>query len=212
MRCDKDRFHFPPTFYQTHKSPFYFPQNFTKTRGKHNLINPGSVQDIHKNARDIMPVYFEGVQFHVRKFFGNNQTGYCKWNFGHSTPAGFRIGGTYQKELSEDVLITPCYRLDINPSTFATNFDFVHYPYPKLGVEFSLQAVPWNISKHALMVSYNSQHNTISCMLDEPKKESGRFILSDLHKISPTLCVGGEVMFEWCDKEMTEPKVALAGK
>lgn len=211
MRYNKDCFHYPPTFCHD-KSRTYFPSNFTRTKGKDILINPGTVYEIHKNARNIMPIWIEGVQLNARKLFGINKTGYCNWNFGHSYPTGCRIGGTYQKQLSDDVLITPYYGFDINPSTFSTNFGLVYYPHPNLGVELSLQAMPWNIFTSNFLVNYNSQQNTISCVLHEPKRESGRFVISDLYKISPTLCVGGELMLQWCKKEMIKSQIALAGK
>lgn len=211
MRYDKDWSQFSPKF-RNDNPGFYFPRNFTKTKGKHNLVNPGSVQDIHKNAQDIMPVWIEGVQFHARKLFGINKIGHCNWTLSHSHPTGFRVGGSFQRQLSDDVLITPYYGLDINPSTFATNFGVIYYPCPKLGIEMSLQAAPWDIYTSNFVVNYNGPQNTLSCQMHEPKKESGRFILSHLYKISPTVCIGSELMLQWFNKEKMKSQLALAGK
>lgn len=212
MRCSSDKSRFSSNSF-CHDTPnFCFPRNFTKIKGKLNLINPGSVEDIHKNARDIMPVWIEGVSFQARKLFGVNKTGHCSWVLSHSHPTGFRIGGSFQRQLNDDVLITPYYGLDINPSTFSTNTGVIYHPCPKVGLQMSVQAIPWTIYTSNFVINYNGPRNTLSWVMHEPKKESGRVILSHLFKISPAFSIGSEYMVQWFNKETIKTQLALAGK
>lgn len=107
MRCDPNHERkSTPTDMDKDDNPFCFPRNFTKVRGKSNLMNPGSVQSIHDNARNIKPEWIEGVQFFGKKLLGSaNKSMHCSWLLSHAHPTGFRIGGSYQKQLNDDILV-----------------------------------------------------------------------------------------------------------
>ncbi|XP_063709361.1 uncharacterized protein LOC134837899 [Culicoides brevitarsis] len=150
-----------------------------------------------------MPLFIDGFEVQTRKFFAINKIGYCNWSMGHALPSGFRIGGTYQRQLSDDVLITPFCGFDINPSNLSTNFALIYYPVSQMGFEIELQAMPLTKNpdierlKGNFVMNCNSERNNFSCSMHE----TGRFMISDMYKVSPRLSVGSELMLKCRGKD-----------
>jgi hypothetical protein len=89
----------------TSKRPV-FPPNLKIVRGRTNFLNPGNVEDLHKRARDVMPVWLEGVQLNLKKPVSNCVTLKNLWVLSHNTPSGFRLGGTYYAKSVGNVLVS----------------------------------------------------------------------------------------------------------
>jgi mitochondrial import receptor subunit TOM40 len=83
-----------------------FPPNFKIVKGRTNFLNPGNVEDLHKRARDVMPVWLEGVQLNLRKSVSSSVAVKNSWVLSHNTPSGFRFGGTYYAKAVGDVLVS----------------------------------------------------------------------------------------------------------
>lgn len=83
-----------------------FPRNFVRTPGHMTVLNPGDFQNIHRNCRDIMPLWLEGVQLNVRKKCTPNTIGLFSWILSHTNPTGCRVGGIHAPAIEPNLVVS----------------------------------------------------------------------------------------------------------
>lgn len=106
MRCCPDEYREFPfnLFKEPKKNCFPFP--FCKRRGSENLLNPGSIKNIHWNATNIMPIWIDGAQFTAGTSLEKSKNLFTSWTLSHVHPTGFRIGGSYQRSITDTILVS----------------------------------------------------------------------------------------------------------
>jgi mitochondrial import receptor subunit TOM40 len=98
-----------------------FPRNFIITPGTKSFLNPGNVESLHQKARDILPVWLEGVQLNCRKNIHSNLMMKQSWILSHNTPSGFRFGGSHYWKAVGNILVSKNFWLQCN---FSHSFSF----------------------------------------------------------------------------------------
>lgn len=83
-----------------------FPSNATIYPGAiHHNLNPGNIASLHKRVRDIIPVWFEGVQAQYKKRYDINRVLMMSWGLGNNTPLGFHVGGEYSRKINSTSMV-----------------------------------------------------------------------------------------------------------
>lgn len=82
-----------------------FPPNAAKFPGSTYNWNPGNIASLHKRARDIMPIWTEGVNVVFKKNLDINRVLMMNWVIGNNTPFGFRVGGELSKKIDGTSLV-----------------------------------------------------------------------------------------------------------
>lgn len=84
----------------------FFPPSFCRFAGTPtNLLNPGTIRNLHKKARDLTPEWIEGLSLRCAKNFDVNKTLYAEWLMGNNTPAGFRFGGALSQKDNDNITV-----------------------------------------------------------------------------------------------------------
>jgi hypothetical protein len=72
----------------------FHPPSFFCARGAPlSALNPGSIANLHKKTRDIVPEWIEGLKVRCAANLDANRAVNMEWLMGNSTPFGFRLGG-----------------------------------------------------------------------------------------------------------------------
>lgn len=85
--------------------PVTFPLPLRKTEEYKQLLNPGSLKNIHSKALSIMPIWIDGAQLSSGMSYGITKNIFCSWILSHVEPTGFRIGGSYRKQIKDNLLV-----------------------------------------------------------------------------------------------------------
>lgn len=187
-----------------------FPESFTIFPGARQYPNPGNVANLHRMARDIMPIFFDGVQISCSKGLAPNKTLFTNWILSRTYPSGFRIGGAYHWKFNGNVLETPSIVADINPSTLSSNFSVLYHPIPCIKIETKFQRlVTSQIYENLISMEYIGKSATLAINAYNADRKSGRMTLSYLRSISENLCLGSELLLEWL-KDDLDARTALA--
>jgi len=107
--------------------------------------NPGTVEEIHKECKEIFPMAFEGTKLVVQKALSNNFQVSHSLTMSNMMPSGYRFGATYvgAKQLSP-MEAFPILIGDIDPSG-NLQAHIIHAPTSNtrsgLGTDFSEQKV-----------------------------------------------------------------------
>lgn len=105
MKCCPDDFsEFPYNLFKESKKNC-FPSPLCKRKGSFKYLNPGSLKNVHKNATSIMPIWIDGVQVTAGTSYGGSKNMFASWTLSHVLPTGFRIGGSYQRAINENLLV-----------------------------------------------------------------------------------------------------------
>lgn len=73
-------------------------------------LNPGNIANLHKNTRDMMPEWIEGLNVRCATNLDINKTLCMEWLMGNSVPAGFRFGGMICQKDNENVTVRLFYK------------------------------------------------------------------------------------------------------
>lgn len=68
-------------------------------------LNPGSIANLHKKTRDIMPEWVEGLNFRCALNLDVHRTVCMDWLMGSSTPGGFRFGGMICRKDNDSITV-----------------------------------------------------------------------------------------------------------
>lgn len=106
---------------------------------------------------------------------------------------------------------------DTNPSTLATNLQFLYHPWPQIKIESKVQAGAFPCVSDCLnsmtRIEYLGNDSTISLALNfKPKRDSGRVTIGSLHSFNNNLCAGAQLLMAWSSQARVEASIALAAR
>lgn len=109
------------------------------TTAMHSLRNPGTVEELNKQCKDVFPTNFEGCRMIFNKGLSNHFQISHTINMSNITPAGYRFGVTY---VGTDMIgpgeAYPILLGDIDPSG-NLNANIIHQFHPRLRAKMVAQ-------------------------------------------------------------------------
>ncbi|XP_037950070.1 mitochondrial import receptor subunit TOM40 homolog 2 [Teleopsis dalmanni] len=205
MKCDWC----PPTT----KTFTRFPCCFQLYPGKNERTNPGNIQELHGMARRIMPKFFDGVEVDYVHRLSSNKIITTNWLLSHTRPSGFRFGGIYTMRVQDDIMQTPTVHADINPSSLASNFGVLYYPFNCLRLEALLQRAGTDTPLTTqLTAEITRPCATITANYYTYEDEKGRGTLSFMRSITAHWAIGAELLLEWPDANSLMADTAFAAR
>lgn len=213
MKCyPKDYNCFPHNLFENSKK-HCFPRYLYKRKGSENLLNPGSVKNIHSQATNIMPIWVDGAQFTAGTSFGISKALQASWSLSKVLPTGFRLRGTYHRQISDTLLTTPFIEAELNPHSLATNFRFQQNLSSNVVFEGDIQVMPWKVTKSVMSVNCIGRDKTTSVTFYNANKNSGVVTVASLFKVSKLWDLGTELMVNWNqNQKLIESRVAAIVK
>lgn len=85
----------------------FFPPNlcrFPPTPKRY--LNPGTISNLHKKTRDLMPEWIEGLSLRCARNLDVNKTFCAEWLMGNNTPVGFRFGGMLSRKDNDTITVS----------------------------------------------------------------------------------------------------------
>ncbi|XP_003743177.1 mitochondrial import receptor subunit TOM40 homolog 1 [Galendromus occidentalis] len=161
--------------------------------------NPGSLEDLHKKVKDLMPICFEGARVIVNKGLSNNFQVSHTLNMSNLTPKGYRFGATYVGKTHytpEDA--SPILMGDIDPSG-NLNAQCVSQLSRRLRGKMVAQVqdnkfVTTQFSGEYTGINYTA---TLSAGNLDFKSRSGVLVAQYLQNIQPRVALGAEYAYQY---------------
>lgn len=127
--------------------------------------NPGTIEDLHKRCKDVMPTNFEGAKLMIQKGLSSHFQVSHTINLSQTTPSGYKFGATYvgTKQLSPSEAF-PVVLGDIDPSG-NMNATIIHQFTPNIRCKFGSQIQDNKISAAQLTTDYKGSDFTGSLTL-----------------------------------------------
>lgn len=148
--------------------------------------NPGTIEDLHKRCKDVMPTNFEGAKLMIQKGLSSHFQVSHTINLSSSTPSGYKFGATYvgTKQLSPSEAF-PVVLGDIDPSG-NMNATIIHQFTPNIRCKFGSQIQDNKISAAQLTTDYKGSDFTGSLTLVNTDliNESGVAVAHYLQSVS----------------------------
>ncbi|KAK2575173.1 hypothetical protein KPH14_002575 [Odynerus spinipes] len=139
------------------------------------LENPGTIEDLHKKCKDVLPVNFEGAKLMLNKGLSNHFQISHTINMSSVSPSGYRFGATYVG--TKQICPTEAYPVlfgDIDP-TGNLNANIIHQFGQKLRAKVAAQVLRSN---------------------PDILNGSGVLVAHYLRSITPSIALGGEVAYQ----------------
>lgn len=148
--------------------------------------NPGTIEDLHKRCKDVMPTNFEGAKLMIQKGLSSHFQVSHTINLSSTTPSGYKFGATYvgTKQLSPSEAF-PVVLGDIDPSG-NMNATIIHQFTPNIRCKFGSQIQDNKISAAQLTTDYKGSDFTGSLTLVNTDliNESGVAVAHYLQSVS----------------------------
>lgn len=165
-----------------------------------NRENPGTIEDLHKKCKDVMPTNFEGAKLMIQKGLSSHFQVSHTINLSSTTPSGYKFGATYvgTKQLSPTEAF-PVVLGDIDPSG-NMNANIIHQFTPNIRCKFGSQIQDNKISAAQLTTDYKGRDFTASLTLANTDliNESGVAVAHYLQSVS----IGIILLFEMMTVEI----------
>lgn len=162
------------------------------------LSNPGTIEDLNKKCRDVFPVNFEGAKLMLNKGLSNHFQISHTINMSSATPSGYRFGATYvgTKQTSPTEAF-PVLLGDIDPNG-NLNANIVHQFGSRIRAKMATQVQKSKFSAVQMSSDYRADTYTVSLTLGNPDiiNNSGVAVLHYLQSITPSLALGGELVYQ----------------
>lgn len=166
---------------------------------KSSLKNPGTIEDLHKNCKDIMAMTFDGAKIMLNKGLSNHFQVSHTINLGSTNPSGYRFGATYvgTRQFSPTEAF-PVLLGDIDPSG-NLNANIIHQFSPRIRCKFASQIQQSKIQAAQLTTDYRGEDYTASLTVGNPNilNNSGVFVCHYLQSITSNLSLGGELAYQY---------------
>jgi mitochondrial import receptor subunit TOM40 len=163
------------------------------------LENPGTMEELHKKCKDVMPVYFEGAKLMVNKGLSNHFQVSHTINLTSTQPSGYRFGATYvgTKQYSPTEAF-PILLGDIDPSG-NLNANIIHQFSPRVRCKFASQIQQSKIQVGQLTTDYKGDDFTASLTVGNPNiiNNSGVMVAHYLQSVTKQLALGGELAYQY---------------
>lgn len=151
--------------------------------------NPGTIEDLHKRCKDVMPTNFEGAKLMIQKGLSSHFQVSHTINLSSTTPSGYKFGATYvgTNQLSPSEAF-PVVLGDIDPSG-NMNATIIHQFTPNIRCKFGSQIQDNKISAAQLTTDYKGNDFTASLTLVNTDliNESGVAVAHYLQSVSEVL-------------------------
>ncbi|KAI4494590.1 PREDICTED: mitochondrial import receptor subunit TOM40 homolog 1 [Polistes canadensis] len=162
------------------------------------LENPGTIEDLHKKCKDVLPVNFEGAKLMLNKGLSNHFQISHTINMSSVTPSGYRFGATYVG--TKQICPTEAYPVlfgDIDP-TGNLNANIIHQLGQRLRAKVAVQVQRSKFTAVQMTNDYRGDAYTASLTLGNPDilNGSGVLVMHYLQSLSPTLALGGELAYQ----------------
>jgi len=163
------------------------------------VINPGTVEDLHKKCKDIFPMYFEGCKVMVNKGLSNNFQVSHTLNMSQAVPSGYRFGATYVGSAN---VLSPqeSYPVLIGDIDMSGNLqaNIIHAPTEKLRCKMTtmIQQSKWQAAQFT--GDYKGSDYTASLTLGNPDliSGSGVMVAHYFQNITSKLAMGAELAYQ----------------
>lgn len=154
------------------------------------LENPGSMEELHKKCKDVMPANFEGAKLMINKGLSNHFQVSHTINLNSSNTSGYRFGATYvgTKQMSPSEAF-PVILGDIDPAG-NLNANVIHQLTPNVRCKFASQIQNQKVTAAQLTTDYKGQDFTASLTVGNPNilNNSGVMVAHYLQAVSD-ICV-----------------------
>lgn len=163
------------------------------------LENPGSMEELHKKCKDVMPANFEGAKLMINKGLSNHFQVSHTINLNSSNTSGYRFGATYvgTKQMSPSEAF-PVILGDIDPSG-NLNANVIHQLTPNVRCKFASQIQNQKVTAAQLTTDYKGQDFTASLTVGNPNiiNNSGVMVAHYLQAVTNNLALGGELAYQY---------------
>ncbi|XP_065093165.1 mitochondrial import receptor subunit TOM40 homolog 1-like [Ochlerotatus camptorhynchus] len=163
------------------------------------LENPGSMEELHKKCKDVMPANFEGAKLMINKGLSNHFQVSHTINLNSSNTSGYRFGATYvgTKQMSPSEAF-PVILGDIDPAG-NLNANLIHQLTPNVRCKFASQVQNQKVTAAQLTTDYKGQDFTASLTVGNPNiiNNSGVLVGHYLQAVTNSLALGGELAYQY---------------
>lgn len=175
------------------------PQNVSSKENSKPLENPGTMDELHKKCKDVMPVFFEGAKLMVNKGLSNHFQVSHTINLCSSTPSGYRFGTTYvgTKQYGPAEAF-PVILGDIDPAG-NLNANVIHQFSSNVRCKFASQIQQNKVTAAQLTTDYKGDDFTTSLTIGNPNiiNNSGVFVAHYLQSVTSKMAMGAELAYQY---------------
>lgn len=161
--------------------------------------NPGTIEELHKKCKDVMPTNFEGAKLMIQKGLSSHFQVSHTINLSSSTPSGYKFGATYvgTKQLSPTEAF-PVVLGDIDPSG-NVSANIIHQLTPNIRCKFGSQIQDNKFAAAQLTTDYRGEDFTASLTVANPDliNESGVAVVHYLQSVTRNIALGGELAYQY---------------
>ncbi|XP_055638401.1 mitochondrial import receptor subunit TOM40 homolog 1-like [Toxorhynchites rutilus septentrionalis] len=163
------------------------------------LDNPGTMEELHKKCKDVMPANFEGAKLMINKGLSNHFQVSHTINLNSSNTSGYRFGATYvgTKQISPNEAF-PVILGDIDPAG-NLNANIIHQLAPNVRCKFASQIQNNKVTAAQLSTDVKGPDYTASFTVGNPNiiNESGVLVAHYLQSVTNRLALGGELAYQY---------------
>lgn len=159
--------------------------------------NPGTLDELHKKTKEVMPVNFEGAKLMVNKGMSNN------FQMSHtltmnSAQSGYKIGATYigTKQISPTEAY-PVVLGDLDPSG-NVNFNLIHQLTPQIRFKGAAQLQEGKLAATQGTLEYKGSDYTLAMAVGKPDFSGKSAVLVGhyLQSVTKNLALGTELVYQ----------------
>ncbi|CAM6032222.1 unnamed protein product [Sphagnum compactum] len=163
------------------------------------IENPGTMEDLHKKCKEVMPMNFEGAKLMVNKGLSNHFQVSHTINLSSTQPSGYRFGTTYvgTKQISPTEMY-PVILGDIDPSG-NLNANIIHQISSAVRCKFASQIQNNKVTAAQLTTDYKGLDYTASLTVGNPNiiNNSGVIVAHYLQAVTAKVALGGELAYQY---------------
>ncbi|XP_047540548.1 mitochondrial import receptor subunit TOM40 homolog 1 [Vanessa atalanta] len=159
--------------------------------------NPGTLDELHKKTKEVMPVNFEGGKLMVNKGISNH------FQMSHtltmsSMQNGYKLGATYigTKQISPTEAF-PVVLGDIDPAG-NVNFNLIHQLTPEIRLKGAAQVQECKLTATQGTLEYKGPDYTLALAAGKPdcSEKSSVFVGHYLQSVTRRLALGAELVYQ----------------
>lgn len=182
---------------KTENAPF--PSQMSSSSDSSSSRNPGTMEDLHKQCKDVFPNNFEGAKLMVNKGLSNHFQVSHTINLSSETPSGYRFGTTYVGTKQFTPLEAfPILLGDIDPSG-DLNANVIHQFTPSLKTKLATQVKKSKFNAVQMTADYKGSDYTFTATVANPDiiNESGVAVGHYLQSVSKSADLGAELAYQY---------------
>lgn len=166
-------------------------------QSENKIENPGTLDELHKKTKDVMPVNFEGGKLMVNRGLSNH------FQMSHtltmsSAQNGYKLGATYigTKQISPTEAF-PVILGDVDPSG-NINFNIIHQLSPEVRLKGAAQVQECKLTATQGTMEYKGSDYTLAMAVGKPdfSEKSSVFVGHYLQSVTKRLALGAELVYQ----------------